>query len=200
MFAGLLAAGAPARAALPAPPDLDVTAAEQATLAQGDVVVRVQDSDKGALTIAAIDVSAPPAAVLDAVLDFPPRAKEVGSIRDVQVYARRPESDPTEIGVKWTLSVIGRAVTFHTLYDIDRARNFCTYRLDPDRPNDLHYVDGSYRAFKIGGGSRLVYRSTTDVGMVVPNWLRRWLTSGSLKEQLMGIKARAEQSRSGSTM
>lgn len=199
MFVGLLLA-VTAHAALPEPPDLDPTPEEQASLARGDVIVRVQDADKGALTIAAIDVAAPPKAVLDGVLDFGARAAEVGSIKDVQVYAHRTDTDPEQFGVAWTLSVIGRSIEFHTLYQVDRARDFCTYALDPSQPNDLHYVDGSYRAFRIAGGSRLVYRTTTDAGVAVPNWLRRWLTHGSLEDQLRGIKARAEQSSSGSAL
>jgi len=196
----LVGSAVPAYAAtLPAPPaPIALTDDEQQTLAGGDVVFRAEDTERGARTIAIIDVAATPRAVIEAVLDVGPRANEVGSIREVSVYDHQPALKPEEMGVKWKLSVVGREIVFHTRYLIDRQQAWCVYGLDPAYENDVTYVDGSYQAYSRGSGSRLVYRSVTEAGTAVPDWLRRWLVSGSLKDQLEGIKARAERTGTGS--
>lgn len=202
LLLGWLLAGAnPAFAALPpAPAPLALTAEEVETLASGDVVFRSEDTPQGALTIAVIDVNAPPRVVIDAVLDVGKRAEEVGSVKEVSIYDHRPTAAPEEMGVRFTLSIVGKQIVFHTRYLIDRDAAWCAYGLDPTQPNDIAYADGSYQAYKSGAGSRLVYRSTTQAGTSVPDWLRRWLVSGSLKDQLDGIKARAERTRAGSSL
>lgn len=180
----------PAAAAMPDEPSpVTLTADEEATLAEGEVVVRLVDAPEGATMVSVIDVDAPPATVLDAVLDVEARVAEIGSLKEIAVYERE---SPDRMGVRYTLGVMGRRVVFHTEYQIVRSDHWTAYALDQSRENDIEASHGSYRAFSRGEGSRLVYRSFTEAGMSVPNWLKRWLVGGSLKEQLQGIRARAE--------
>lgn len=44
----------------------------------------------------------------------------------------------------------------------------------------------------VEGGTRLVYRSTSDTGRAIPAWIKRWVASEGLSQQLSGIRARAE--------
>ncbi len=185
-----------ARGALPGAPEVVVlTADETATLSAEGFVARVEDTELGARTTALVEVAAPPSAVLDAVLDFAPRVAEIGSLKAASVYFHDPRATPEQLKAQFVLSIMGRTVTFHTHYVIDRAGGWCSYVLDPERENDLAYVDGAYRAVPTEGGTRLEYRSTTQAGVSVPLWVRRWLVTGSLKDQLMGIKSRAERAR-----
>lgn len=189
-----LAIVAPSGAAAlePPPSAIALTAEEEEVLAERDPVVRMRSAGEGAETVAVIEVAAPPRAVIDAVLDVVPRATEVGSLDEVEVYAHAPAATPETMGVRWQIGVVGRKVEFHTRYEIDRAAGWCTYALDPDRPNDMATVKGSYQVYRHGPNSRLVYRSVSDAGVSVPMWLKRWLAKGPLEEQLTGIRARAE--------
>jgi len=197
----LIGSASPAFAGvLPAPPaPLALTADEVALLADGDVVFRSEDTPLGARTIAVIDVNAPPRLVIDAVLDVGKRVNEVSSLREATVYDQ-PATTPEELGVRWKLSVVGREIVFHTRYVIDRQQAWCVYALDPAQTNDVTYVDGSYQAYSQGTGSRLVYRSVIQSQSSVPEWLRRWLVTGSLKDQMSGFKARAERAGTGSPL
>lgn len=81
---------------------------------------------------------------------------------------------------------------FHIAYDLDPAKRWCRYRLDTTRENDVVDVQGAYQIYRVGERSRLVYRSETDSGRRVPGFIKRWLASDSLTEQMEGIRARAE--------
>ena len=81
---------------------------------------------------------------------------------------------------------------FHIIYEMDRAAGWVRYRLDTSKPNDLVDVQGAYQLYAHGDGTRLIYRSLTDSGRRMPQWIKNWLASGSLTEQMSGIRDRAE--------
>jgi hypothetical protein len=185
----------PARAELPEPPPaVEVSEKDEAKLADGDIVIRMEDTEYGAQTVAVLDVDAPPRKVIDSVMDVTARVDEVGSLKSASIYHQVSTAVPEELAVRWEIRVVGKKIVFHTWYEVDRDLGFCTYRLDDEQENDVKSAGGSYQVYGNGTGSRLVYRSDADAGTSVPLWLKRWLVSGSMKEQLNGIRARAEQS------
>ena len=99
---------------------------------------------------------------------------------------------PEEQAASWELRVMGTTIVFHTVYRIDRDRTFCVYSLDETKENDLVLVEGSYHVIAHGEGSRIIYRSQSDSGISIPQWLKKWLASGALKDQMSGIRDRAE--------
>ncbi|MBW1877889.1 MAG: hypothetical protein JRJ84_05970 [Deltaproteobacteria bacterium] len=184
----------PARAAFPDPPPaVEVSPEEEEDLLARDIVLRVEDTEEGANTVAILDVAAPPRKVIDSVMDVTARVDEVGSIKSASVYHHEPTAIPEELGVQWEIRVVGKKIVFHTWYEVDRDLGWCTYRLDAEQENDVKSAAGSYQVYENGTGSRLVYRSAAEAGTSVPSWLKRWLVSGSLKDQLKGIRERAEQ-------
>lgn len=179
------------RVALASPlPNIDLTEDEVATLAKREMVVRMDESDQGGTTTAVIDVNAPAAKVLAAVLDVEARKHEVGSIKEVEVYHR---SD-TGLGARFEMKVFGKTIVLHTTYVVAADGTYCTYALDETKENDIVATEGVYAVKPQGEGSRLVYHGITDTGRSVPLWLRKWLATGQLEDQLEGIRDRAERS------
>ena len=123
-------------------------------------------------------------------MNLEPRVAENRGIRAVELYAQ--ESRPELIGARWTMSVPGISVVFHLLYDCHRDEGYCTFSLDPTKPNDLEECEGHYLVTPRGSGTRLVYASRSDTGRSLPGWLRRWLAERSLRRQVDGIRKRAE--------
>lgn len=175
--------------ALAAPAPVALTADEVAALTRGEVVVRAPD-DRGVL-VGAVDVpGTTPDQIWTAVLDFDLRKREVSAIRAIDVYA--PASDPAGLGARFELSILGSTVVYHLRYTIDRTEGWCSFALDPAKPNDVTFVEGSYRVEPVAGGHRLVYQSRTDAGRAVPTIVKRWIATSSMRDQLEAMRTRAK--------
>ena len=173
-----------------APPSYTLTAAEEAKLAKGQVVIRHADSQTGGGVVAFANVQASPDVVLDEAMDLKDRVAENGTITSLDVYHQVAE--PEELGAQWTLTVMGSRVVFSIKYECHRDQGYCTYALDPDRPGDLVAAEGHYVVLPRDGGTRLVYASRSDSGRSMPGWVRRWIAGNSLQSQVDGIRKRAE--------
>jgi hypothetical protein len=171
-----------------APAPLVLTADESAYLARGKIPVRFSDDGTGGGVVGVVDITASEDEVWAAVMDMAARIGEVGGLREAHTYSETP----SEKGVQWVLSVMGTRVQFNILYGLDPSRRWCRYHLDTSKENDLVDVQGAYQIYRVGDSTRLIYRSETDSGRRVPGFIKRWLASDSLTEQLEGIKARAE--------
>lgn len=184
-----------ALATLPPPPaPLDLTADELSTLSDRDVAIRLEQTDTGGMSVGIIDVNATPQVTMDAILDLPPRVNETGALKEVEIYQQAPASgsDPETMGAQFSLRVMGSSIVFHVNYEIDRPGLWSVSTLDESKENDLVSVYASYQVFATDTGSRIVYRSQSDSGRSIPQWISRWLANNALKDQLTGIRARAE--------
>ncbi len=182
MLAGLAVAAAPA----PVTP----TDKERAELASGAVVVRPAPHDTGEM-IGIVDLRGATAAdAWRVVLDWDMRVASVGAITAITEYA--PEASPGGLGMTFELSVLGTAITYHLRYDIDRAGGWCTFALDPDKEHDIVQTQGSYQLAELPDGIRLTYRSKTDTGRAIPGFVRKWLATSSIRDQLSEMQRRAQ--------
>ncbi len=184
-----------ALATLPPPPaPLDLTADELSTLADRDVAIRLEQNDTGGLSVGIIEVNATPSQTMDAILDLPPRVSETGALKEVEVYGSAPAADgnPETMGAKFSLRVMGTSIVFHVSYEIDRPGLWAVSVLDETKENDLVSVYASYQVVSTETGSRIIYRSQSDSGRSIPRWISTWLANNALKDQLTGIRARAE--------
>jgi len=185
----LLAAtfGASLAAALPpAPAPIPVTAEEQADLTGRAVVVRYQGPGKE--TTAIMDMRAAPGDVMDAVMDLEPRQRELSGIKSFEIY----EQSPGHVGARWEVGIAMFSAVFHIQYDYEAASGWCVYALDESRDNTIVSSRGSYQVYAQGDGSRMVYRSVSVGSDSTPEWLSKKLATGSAKDMLEGIRARAE--------
>jgi len=171
------------------PPPLELTQAEAQRLEARKVVVRTESSESGGWATAVVDVKADTTRVWDALLDFEARVPEIRPLKGVTIY----DKSDAERGVRWDLTVFGVAVSFHCLYHLHQEKGWVRYALDSSRTNDLVSVEGAYQLYTSGDSTRLIYRSATDSGRKVPEFIRNWLAVGSLSEQLAGVRDRAER-------
>jgi hypothetical protein len=171
--------------ALATPAPLHLSADEAATLEKGQLVIRHSD---GKAAIGIINIAATPANTWREVLNVEPRVQEVGTSTFCEIYQR---SDDT-LKVTWGLGVLGLSVNFHLVYRIDNAAMFLEYTLDTTRENEIDFAVGSYQVHAHGTTSRLVYRNEANPKPKMPAFVRSFLINRSLRQQLDGIKARAE--------
>ncbi len=172
------------------PAPVDLTSTEVTQIAGREVVVRTgTDSTTGGAATGVIDVGATVDATWAAVMDLGARVDEINGLKKSEIL----EQTASGLTVRWTMKVLAVTVVFHVAYTLDRANGWVHYQLDDRYDNDLVAVVGSYQLYEVGDGStRLVFRSETDSGRRVPQWINRWLTTESLGQQLTGIRARAE--------
>jgi hypothetical protein len=180
-----------AQAGAPAP--IAVTPDEAKALASREIVVRPAGS--GNTTVALMDVHTTPEKLMAAVLDIPPRAKEVGAITRAEGYGHLPDKvHPTHLGGSFDLAILGTRTTFNIEYAVDWAAGYTTYHLDPSRKNDISSSNGSYQVYALDGQTtRLVYRSEVSTGGYVPGWVKEKLSTGPLKDLMTGFRGRAEK-------
>jgi hypothetical protein len=165
-----------------APLNVSHTAAEQAELDNGGVVVRYP-TDTG-LIVGAIDIPATREQVMATVLDFDARVESVGAISSIETYA--PRTDPKGLGAKFTLSILGSDVVYHIRYDIDD--DGCNFVLDREKENGIADANGGYWTYPQGDKIRLVYWSTTDTGRSVPGFIKNGLSVRSFRTQLTAMR------------
>jgi hypothetical protein len=179
--------GASTAAALPPPPPpISVTAAEQALLDDREVVVRYQGPRKE--TVAIMDMRAAPGVVMGEVMNLEPRQRELSGIKSLQIY----EQSAGHLGARWEVGIAMFGAVFHIQYDYDAAAGWCVYALDESKDNTIESSKGSYQVYAQGDGSRMVYRSVSVGSESTPEWLSKKLATGSAKDMLSGIRARAE--------
>lgn len=177
--------------ALPTPPaPISASAAELAQLQAGEVVVRY--GGPTGETVAFVDVGAPPADVMTAVLDLAARRKEISGLKALEIYRR----EPGLTGARWEAGMGPYVLSFHVLYEYDLAAGWCVYSLDASKPNDLKSTAGSYQAYATGPNtSRLVYRAKADPSSPLPDWAKKRVAFSSAVEMVTGMKKRAEASK-----
>ena len=168
-----------------APPPLALSQEQEAELAAGDVVVLFPD---GGSAVGVIDVSATPDDVVDAVLDLEARVEEVALLRTLTVY--RDDGDVR--GGLYVGGMLGIHANIHVLYQCDRAQGWCVFSLDEAYDSSVDSAEGSYQAYAVAGGTRLVFRTTAGQDLPVPSFVRHKVQSASVSEQLEGIAGRAE--------
>ena len=155
------------------------------------VPVRKSHTSSLAQVTGVVDVRAPADRTWDALLDVEARVGEIRGLKEATVYLR----EPNRVAAQWVVQVLTSQLRFSIVYDVDRSAGWCRYRLDPSRPNDLVSVEGAYQVLPVTGGTRVIYRSITDTGRQVPDFVRNWLATTSLAAQLVGIRNRAEAPR-----
>lgn len=186
LLLGLALAG-PASALPAPPPPITTSAAEDAALTARQVVVRYGGAGKE--TVAILDIAAPPRSVMAAVMDLPPRIREISGMQSVDVYERAPG----RVGARWIGGVGFLTITFHILYEFDLDAGWCVYRLDTTKENTITSSTGSYQVYAHGGGSRMVYRTVSEGGGATPESLRKRLAEQSARQMMEGIRKRSER-------
>jgi hypothetical protein len=141
-----------------------------------------------------VDVAASHKTVRDAILDLEARVEESWIVDSVDVYLDEVGEEHIHRRAKWTLSVLGVEVVYHTVYHWDKAKSEITWDLDPDRENDLQRAVGRYH---LGAGTtadqtRVTYVFEIGTRHRITQGLKRRLTVRSVRELLDSIRTRSE--------
>jgi len=142
----------------------------------------------GQETLAIMDMRAAPAVVMREVMNLAPRQEELSGIQSLQIY----EASPGHTAARWEVGIAMFSAVFHIQYDCDMAGGWCVYALDESEDNTIESSRGSYQVYPLGEGSRMVYRSVSVGSASTPEWLSKKLATGSARDMLSGIRARAE--------
>ena len=172
-----------AMASMPTP--IQLTETDLAKLSKGEAVIR--DSGDG-MAIGIIDVNASPKSLWTEVINVEPRVDEVGPSTMCTITERSEEA----MKVTWGAGMLGMSVTFHLDYIIDHKNMLLSFDLDKTKENGIGHSRGSYQVLPRDSGSRLIYRSEDDPSSNIPKWMRSMLTGRPLKDQMHGIRKRAE--------
>ena len=155
-----------------------------------------KDQPKRVVVEASVEIEAPPEAVWAAIVDFDARVDESWIVKDCEVYARKNSSGRYMRKVRWDLSVLGIAVTYHTVYRSDPSRRQISWGLDERKENDLRFARGTYALHPVRGGTtRLDYEFEIESRVEAAVELRKSLTSREVKKLLTNVEKRAKKVR-----
>lgn len=191
--AGVLAAGLlPVGTAHAGP--VSVTAAEEATLRAGEVVLReLPTRAEGAIRVlAVVDVKAPAEAVWAALLDFPSRKQSNPAVQSVENY-KAPTA--TQQNIRWRVSKFGFDVVYHNTYVIDREEGRLEHFLDRTQQNDLVESRGVYDLAPSPAGAgwtRLAWEVESNFGQAIPGFVQKWMSTSATKDFMVDMARRAE--------
>jgi len=135
-----------------------------------------------------VDIAADSPATWSSLTDYAARERSSDVLTGYSIYLQ----DTDRLCIRWTGSRFGMSLVFHNCYGMNVARTELTHTLDPDRPSDLAYTQGTYKLAPGPKGTRLHYRSETDFGKPMPGFVKTWLGSSGAREYMLDTKKRAE--------
>ena len=172
------------------PAALRLTAADKATLAEGDPVVRSQRHDNGGTGQAVQYVNAPASTVWDVILDYGKYAERVGTVVSASVYKR----EGSVLYVDMKSSIVGFKTVIYSRNDVHRDEGWMAWGLDYSRTSDVKDLTGYWRVEQISDNppvTRLDH--ATDLAISgVPGFVVKYLTKQSLVDGTAWVKKHAE--------
>lgn len=175
--------------ALAAPPETKLTDEERTRLRAGEVVVRADVGDDGAVSTGLALVHAEPAAIWKAVFDFGARVPESGNLESVSEYGRKGRWD---WGTVFTISVFGLGGDLNLRFHWEESAGWCTFALDPDRENLLAAASGHYRVEPLEDGHLLTYHALSKTKFYVPSFVQRAVAERDMEHMMERLRARSE--------
>jgi hypothetical protein len=167
-----------------------LSAAEQAELDAGEVVVKADTSEEKTVSTGLVKISADATKTWAAVLDFPSRVAETPGLVSVTEYKRNSAYDWF---VRFEMNRFGIRAIIHDHWTCDIPQNWCSWSLDPGKESDLVLNDGWLMARPQGGVTYLAFHADLVVKQWVPGWVRRWLAVDSMENTLSKIRDRAQK-------
>tara|TARA_Y100001954_G_C15757395_1_gene577124 strand:+ start:603 stop:1250 length:648 start_codon:yes stop_codon:yes gene_type:complete len=176
-----------------APPELKLTAADQAKLAKGEPVrKRITIGDTGGRGVVVQDIQAPKDVVMGRILDFNNYPKMVDKVKLTKNYE-------TKGGHVKTHFIIGN-FAFEMEYFIDHVvkkdKGYVTWTLDYSRNSDLVDSVGFWHA-KVHptkpGWTRLVYSAEIRLSSWVPGFVENYFAEKGLVNATAWVKKESEK-------
>lgn len=136
------------------------------------------------------DIPAPPATVLDAIVDVATYPQWQKDVRSVEVLEHDPEGRPGRA------RFVVDARLFIADYTLDYTYGDGTVRWELVASDQLRQLDGGYTVVDAGhGGSRVTYELEADPVISVPRFMRRAAAEKIVRSALENLRQRVESSR-----
>lgn len=139
-------------------------------------------------TEGSIVIDAPPSRVMDEILDFESYPQWSGEIKKVEVRARDDAGRATEVYYEVVAAVLNAKYTLGYTYPADGLG--MSWTLTSGGP--LKGFDGEYVLTADGGGTKVIYRATMDLGIPMLGFMKRQGEKKVIDIALKGLKKRVE--------
>lgn len=135
------------------------------------------------------DIAAPPAVVLDAIVDVAAYPSWQKDVQSVDVLERDADGRPARA------RFVVDARLFTADYTLDYTYGAGTVRWELVASDQLRQLDGGYTVVDTGGGtSRVTYELEADPAISVPRFMRRAAAEKIVRSALDNLRARVESS------
>jgi len=169
---------------------ITLTPAEEADLADGDVVQRQTQGDEGGSGVAVQYVFAPIDTVWDTILDYDRYPDRVKNVASCTVYRQ----EGNDLYVDMQNSVFGIKFGLYTVNHIHRDQGYMSWELDYSRNSDIGDMIGYWLLEEVQTTppiTRLEYSTEIRV-KGVPDMLVRYMTRQSLVDGTAWVKRVSE--------
>jgi carbon monoxide dehydrogenase subunit G len=134
-------------------------------------------------------INKPMDAVWKVLLDVNAHPEYMPRVVKTEVY----DTGTEEIGVKETLKILYKSVSYHVLQRNDETTHKSTWRLDPGKKNDIADTYGYWALFPHGDTQTIaVYAVHVDSGLPVPQIVEDFLGRQDLPGVVRAVKNRTE--------
>lgn len=206
LLAGAVAAAIPALAADPdsphphlgivpafagAPPQLDLTPEQLATLARNDAVLTTLPGDTGGRGIAVQDIHATPEVIWRLIRDFRAYPRRVDRVDSCEPYFEQGE----DVRVRFVSSVLGFEYVYFIRHSFHPEEGYVTWTLDYSRESDLDDSVGYWAVIphpEKPGWSRLFYGIDMRTRSYMPGFVRNLIARRGLIDATAWVKREAE--------
>ena len=175
-----------------APPTVDLSDTDLATLASGEAVRKqVQYGGSGGRGVAVMDIEAPPKFVWAKIGDYASYPEWIDNLNECEIYAKngrnvyvRFEASMMGVGAEWFI---------HHIYNVPAG--YVTWTLDYDRKSDLDDSVGYWRVTELQSDpprTRVEYSVDVRVASWIPGALESALAEQGLVTATSWVKKQAE--------
>ena len=174
-----------------APPAVTLTAADQATVASGKVVLKQQQVESGGRGVAIMDIAAPPEKIWAKILDYGQYAKMVDKVAECGNYKVAGD----HLYTRFVLRVMGVDVEYFIDHRYTPGSNYLTWPLDYSRKSDLDDSVGYWRVTPQAATpprSRLEYSVDIRFTGYVPGFVADMISKKGLTDATSWVKRESE--------
>jgi hypothetical protein len=179
-----------------APPRIELTAEQRATLERGEAVMTAVPGDEGGRGMAVQDVHAPPEVIWERIGAFREYPHMVDRVVECEPYYE--EGD--DVRVRFKVSVLGLEYVYYIRHTFRPEEGYVTWTLDYSRESDLDDSVGYWAVVphpEKPGWSRLFYSIDMRTRAWMPSFVRKLVARRGVADATGWVKREAE-ARAGS--
>ena len=174
-----------------APPEVELTDAQRATLADGKPVLTTLPGDTGGRGVAIQDIHATPDVIWRRIGTFDEYPRMVDNVEACEIYQR--EGD--DVRVRFAISVLGFDYEYFIQHTFRPQDGYVTWTLDYARESDLDDSVGYWAVMphpEKPGWSRLFYGIDMRTRGYMPGFVRNMIAKRGLEDATEWVKREAE--------